>query len=86
MTQEVAEKVELSKLSYFENANKPTRWLAYKLKKEREKKAIKSLKAETGEKKSKQQELKEIVEKQGFRINKMSSWYCLTIKSRIDSA
>ncbi|KAF7236098.1 hypothetical protein EYD10_17095, partial [Varanus komodoensis] len=43
-TNELTKQMKLAKQSFFENANKPGRWLAYKVKKEREKRLISKLK------------------------------------------
>ncbi|KAF7235731.1 LINE-1 retrotransposable element ORF2 protein [Varanus komodoensis] len=45
-TNELTKQMKLTKQNFFENANKPGRWLAYKVKKEKEKRLILKLKEE----------------------------------------
>lgn len=61
-TAEMGEKIKIFKVEFFENANKSGRWLAYKLKKERQKNQIQALKDEFLKEKTKIEHLKVIVE------------------------
>lgn len=62
MAEEVAKKIRYVTQNYFENANKPVRWLAYKLRKESEKSLIHSLRNEDRTEKHGQEDLKGIVD------------------------
>lgn len=47
-TEELAQQMKLTKQNFFKKANKPGKWLAYKLKEEKEKKQINKLRDDAG--------------------------------------
>lgn len=59
LSEEIAKKIKFARQNFFENANKSGRWLAYKLRKGKEKSIIQVLRDETGLEKFKQEDLKE---------------------------
>ncbi|KAF7244640.1 hypothetical protein EYD10_09237 [Varanus komodoensis] len=61
-TNELTKQMKLTKQNFFENANKPGRWLAYKVKKEREKRLIYKLKDGEGRLQVQSTQIKKIVE------------------------
>lgn len=61
-TEEVERNLKAVKQNFFENANKPGRWLAYRLRKERQKNQINILQEENGEETYRLQEMKKITE------------------------
>lgn len=52
LTEEIVKKIRCARQSYFESTNKPGRWLAYKIRKEREKALIHALRDEDGSNKN----------------------------------
>ncbi|KAF7242203.1 hypothetical protein EYD10_11436 [Varanus komodoensis] len=61
-TNELTKQMKLAKQNFFENANNPGRWLAYKVKKEREKRLISKLKDGEGRLQVQSIQIKKIAE------------------------
>ncbi|XP_060100332.1 uncharacterized protein LOC132575538, partial [Heteronotia binoei] len=62
LAEEIEKKLKWARQNYFENANKVSRWLAYRLRKEKEKKIIKMLKNQAKEEVFQNSQLKEIIQ------------------------
>lgn len=60
LTEEMAMKLRYVRQKFFESANKVGKWLAYKLKKERSKSVIYTLKTSEGEEKHREEEIQKI--------------------------